>query len=97
VYLADQTDDETSENIADYIRSQGFDVVEATRNAENADQVFIVTRSGRPPCSLEKNQITDAVYSGLELTASSSSCHYLPKRLMMIKQDLGLVAINLIS
>lgn len=88
MYIVDRAFNVAIEDVTDHIKSQGLNVIETIPNPGDNDQVFIVTKDGRPPCALEKRQITEPVLSNLDAAVANHSCHYLPKRLMLIKRDL---------
>lgn len=96
VYLVDPTEDETPEAVTDHIKDYGLDVVETIPNPRRSDQIFIVTKHGRPPCALEKNQVSSLILSDLDAAIKEHDYHYLPKRLMMLKREFA-PKINLIQ
>jgi len=89
VYLIDLTSETTPEDAADHVKGYGLDVVETIPNPRDETQVFVITKHGRPPCILEKNQVTNLILSDLDKAVQEYVCHYLPKRLMMLKQEFG--------
>jgi hypothetical protein len=96
LYLVDQIHGMLVEDVTIYIKKLGIDVIETVPNPRNTDQAFIVTKHGRPPCELEKNQVSNSILFDLDIAVKKHSCYHLPKRLILLKQELGL-KINLIN
>ncbi len=85
VYLVDHIDGADAENIIKHMENYGLDVIEVIPNLRDLNQIFAVTKHGRPPCMQEKSQTSDLIISDLDVAVGNGNCYYLPQRLAMLK------------
>lgn len=90
IYLVDLPRQTEVAEIADSLRESGlYDLMEVIPSPSNNLKAYAITKHGRPPCTLEKNQMNDQMLQDIDNLMQQGRCKNFIRRAILLRQEFG--------
>jgi len=89
IYLVDLPTETDLLEVAENLKEAGLYVTEVIPRPNNVLQAFAITKHGRPPCTLEKNQMNDQILDDIDTLIQQGKCKSFIRRAILLRQEFG--------
>jgi septum formation inhibitor-activating ATPase MinD len=92
IYLVDLIMELEWSDVIEHLRETGlYDVMDVIPRPNNDHQGFVITKHGRPPCILEKNQVDDKMLEDIDTIIQQGKCKSFIQRAVLLRQEFPVV------